>query len=102
MCIRDSAYTDARISDLAFDLRDVAQKSYAGTAAAMALQSPALFDPGSVAMRGGAGFYRGEWALGLSVRATDDEGQWSISGGISGGPNAGVAASVGFDFILDD
>ena len=97
-----NAYTDARISDLAFDLRDVAQKSYAGTAAAMALQSPALFDPGSVAMRGGAGFYRGEWALGLSVRATDDEGQWSISGGISGGPNAGVAASVGFDFILDD
>ena len=97
-----NAYTDGRIQDLSYDLQNVAQNAYAGTAAAMALQSPAMFDPGSMAMRGGAGFYRGEWALGLSFRATDDEGKWSLSGGVSGGPNAGVAASVGLDFILSD
>jgi trimeric autotransporter adhesin len=96
------AYTDGRFQEIAFDLRDVAQKAYAGTATAIALQSPALFDPGSFAMRGGAGFYRGEWALGLSFRATDDEGDWSLTGGVSGGPNSGVAASVGVDFLLFD
>jgi trimeric autotransporter adhesin len=96
------SYTDGRISELAFDLRDVAKKAYAGTASALALQSPALFDPGTVSMRGGVGYYRGEWALGLGLRATADNGRWSLSGGVSGGPNAGVAASAGVDILIGD
>jgi trimeric autotransporter adhesin len=97
-----NAYTDGRIADIAFDLRNVAEKAYGGTAAALALQTPILFDPGTVSMRGGVGYYRGEWALGLGVRATADNGRWSLFGGISGGPNAGVAASAGIDFLIGD
>jgi trimeric autotransporter adhesin len=95
-----NTYTDGRITALSFDLGKVAKRSYAGTASALALQSPALFEPGQTAMRGGVGYYRGEWALGLSVRATADNGRWSLTGGISGGPNSGVAASAGIDFVL--
>ncbi|MGL5838938.1 MAG: beta strand repeat-containing protein, partial [Sphingorhabdus sp.] len=97
-----NAYTDAKINDLNFDLRNVAKRSYAGTASAIALQAPALFDPGTVSMRGGVGYYRGEWALGLGLRATADNGRWSVSGGVSGGPNAGVAASAGIDILIGD
>ena len=97
-----NAYTDGRIQSLSFDLGKVAKRAYAGTASAIALQPPALFEPGQMVMRGGVGAYRGEWAMGLSWRATADNGRWSFTGGISGGPNAGVAASAGIDFILGD
>ncbi len=87
-------------SQLSFDLKDVSRKAYAGTAAAIALQAPALFEPGAVSMRGGLGYYRGEFAMGLSVRATSDNGRWSLTGGVSGGKHGGVAASAGVDFVL--
>ena len=87
---------------LSFDLGTIAKRAYAGTAAAIALQAPALFAPGQVAMRVGTGVYRGEVAVGASLRATADNGRWSVSGGISGGRNAGVAASAGVDFILSN
>jgi trimeric autotransporter adhesin len=93
-------YTDAAVSAVRFDLGKVAKRSYAGTASALALQSPALFEPGQLSMRGGVGTYRGEWALGLGFRATADNGRWSLSGGVSGGPNSGVAASAGIDFVI--
>ncbi len=96
------AVVDQRIAGVAFDLSKVAKRAYAGTAAAMALQSPAFVEPGTYAMRGGMGYYRGQWALGLSVRATSDNGRWSVSGGISGGRNSGVAASAGVDFRFGD
>ena len=94
------AYTDTAINGLAFDLSKVAKQAYAGTASALALQSPALFEPGQTSIRGGVGYYRGEWALGLGLRATGDNGRWSLSGGISAGPTSGVAASAGIDFVL--
>jgi autotransporter adhesin len=97
-----NAYTDGQVAGLRFDLGKVAKHAYAGTASALALQAPALIEPGQVAMRGGVGYYRGEWALGLSLRATADNGKWSLSGGISGGPNSGVAASAGVDISLGD
>jgi trimeric autotransporter adhesin len=93
-------YTDKAFGQLAFDLKEVSKKAYAGTAAAIALQAPGLFEPGTLAMRGGMGYYRGEFALGLSVRATADNGRWSLSGGVAGGKNGGVAASAGIDFVL--
>ena len=93
-------YTDGQIAAVSFDLRKVAKRAYGGTAAAIALQAPQLFEPGAVALRFGAGVYRGEYALGASVRATADNGRWSLSGGVSGGPNSGVAASAGIDFRL--
>ncbi|MFM2409438.1 MAG: hypothetical protein RL481_266, partial [Pseudomonadota bacterium] len=95
-------YTDGRINGIAFDLRKVAKRAYGGTAAAMALQMPAFTEPGQTAMRGGVGVYRGEFALGMSLRATADNGRWSLSGGISGGRNTGVAASAGIDILLGD
>ena len=90
------------MAGIAFDINKVAKRAYAGTAAALALQSPALFNPGSVSMRGGVGHYRGEWAFGLGVRATADNGRWSLSGGISAGRNSGIAASAGVDFVFGD
>ena len=45
-----NSYTDARIAGVAFDLKNVAKKAYAGSAAAIALQAPALFEPGQTAM----------------------------------------------------
>ena len=93
-------YTDARVMALSFDLGTVSKRAYAGTAAAIALQAPAMFAPGQVAMRVGTGIYRGEVAVGASLRATADNGRWSVTGGISGGQNAGVAASAGVDFVL--
>ncbi len=95
-----NAYTDRAFGELAFNLNNVARKAYAGSAAAIALQAPQLFEPGTVSMRLGTGVYRGEVAMGLSFRATSDNGRWSLSGGISGGRNAGVAASAGIDFVL--
>jgi trimeric autotransporter adhesin len=95
-----NAYTDARFATLDFNLQNVAKKAYAGSAAAIALQAPQLFEPGTVAVRFGVGYYRGQAAFGTSIRATSDNGRWSLSGGVSGGANAGVAASAGVDFIL--
>jgi trimeric autotransporter adhesin len=97
-----NAYTDTKINAISFDLGKVAQRAYAGTASAIALQAPAMFEPGQVSMRGGVGLYRGQWAMGLSVRATADNGRWSLSGGVSGGPRGGVAASAGIDFVLGE
>jgi autotransporter adhesin len=95
-----NSYTDARVMALSFDLDTVAKRAYAGTAAAIALQAPALFAPGQVSMRVGTGLYRGQVAVGASMRATADNGRWSVTGGVSGGRNAGVAASAGVDFII--
>ncbi|MGI4880623.1 MAG: hypothetical protein ACRYG4_24425 [Janthinobacterium lividum] len=95
-----NSYTDARISGLAFDLNRVAKRAYAGTASAMALQAPIFAAPGQIAMRLGSGLYRGEYAMGASLRATADNGRWSVSTGVSGGANSGVAATAGIDFVL--
>jgi trimeric autotransporter adhesin len=97
-----NAYTDTKINQISFDLGKVSQRAYAGTASAIALQAPTMFEPGQVSMRGGVGYYRGAWAMGLSVRATADNGRWSLSGGVSGAPHGGVAASAGIDFVLGD
>ncbi|WP_419816891.1 YadA family autotransporter adhesin [Glacieibacterium sp.] len=95
-----NSYTDSRINALGFDISRVAKRAYAGTAAAMALQAPIFAGPGQVAMRVGSGLYRGEYAVGASLRATADNGRWSVSTGVSGGPNSGVAATAGVDFVL--
>lgn len=95
-----STYTDGRINQVSFNLNQVARRAYAGTAAAIALQPPQIFAPGKISMRVGTGLYRGEVAVGASLRATADNGRWSVSGGISGGADAGVAGSAGVDFVL--
>jgi trimeric autotransporter adhesin len=92
--------TNLAINDLRFDLREVAKQAFAGTATAIALQPPAFIEAGQIAMRLGYGVYRGQSALGLSMRATADNGRWSFSGGVSGSKTAGVAGSVGLDFVL--
>lgn len=38
----------------------------------------------------------------LGVRATADNGRWSLSGGISAGRNSAIAASAGVDFVFGD
>ncbi|QMW21895.1 hypothetical protein [Sandaracinobacteroides saxicola] len=93
-------YTDARIAGLRFDLRDLSRNAYAGTASAIALQPPIFAEPGQISMRLGTGFYRGQTALGVSVRATADNGRWSLSGGVAGSRYGGVAASAGIDLVL--
>ena len=97
-----NVYTDTKIGALSFDLNSIAKRAYAGTAAAMALQAPGLFEPGKLVMRMGTGAYRGQIAFGASFRATAESGRWSVSGGVSGGKNSGVAASAGVDFIIGD
>ncbi|MDM0007210.1 ESPR-type extended signal peptide-containing protein [Variovorax sp. J22G73] len=88
-------YTDARANQLGNALRDVAKKSYAGTAAAMALES-APYVAGKVTYAAGLGHYQGQTAVGASLRKTAENGRWSVTGGVTAtsAGTAGVRAGI--------
>jgi autotransporter adhesin len=91
-------YTDARANQLGNALRDVAKKSYAGTAAAMALES-APYVAGKVTYSAGLGHYEGQTAVGASLRKTAENGRWSVTGGVSATSAGTVGVRAGISGV---
>ena len=78
---------------------DLDDKLSGGVASAIALQAPMLNVPGKTTMRFGIGYFRGEAALGVSLRKTADNGRWSLTAGVSGS-RGGVAAGAGVEWLI--
>jgi hypothetical protein len=95
------ASTNAQLNDLRGQIQSVSKAAYAGTAAALALQMPALNPnkPDALTMRVGVGSYKGQSAVGISFRRGNKTGDWSVSGGVSGtSQGTGVALGVEHSF----
>ena len=95
------AYTDMRIADLSFDLADLRDDAFSGTAAAMAMASiPQAIDPSKSMIGGGVGHYRGETAFGFGYSGISGDGKmiFKVSGTIDTRGKGGVAAGAGFAF----
>ncbi|MET0542407.1 MAG: YadA-like family protein, partial [Variovorax sp.] len=93
-------YTNARAQQLDNRIDGVEKNAYAGVAAAMAVQMPASYVPGKTVMRIGYGVFKGESAVGVSMRRTSDNNGWSLTGGV-GVSRAGVAATVGAEWVFN-
>lgn len=93
-------YTDARVNQFQQGMQNVADKAYAGVAAAMAMESPP-YVPGKVSYAAGLGHYQGQSAVGVSLRRTAVNGRWSFTGGVSATGVGGVAARVGISGIFE-
>ncbi|MBX7536491.1 YadA-like family protein [Qipengyuania sp. GH1] len=95
------AYTDMRVADLTFDLADLRDDAFAGTAAAMAMSAiPQSVDPSKSTIGGGVGHYRGETAFGFGYSGLTGDGKMSfnVRGTIDTHGKGGVAAGAGFHF----
>lgn len=95
------AYTDMRVAEIGFDLADLRDDAFAGTAAAMAMGSiPQTIEAGRSMISGGVGHFRGETAFGVGYSAAfgDGQGVIKLSGTIDTRGNGGVAAGAGFAF----
>ncbi|TDR32227.1 trimeric autotransporter adhesin [Hydromonas duriensis] len=77
-------------------------KLSAGVASAIALQAPALVVPGKTTVRAGVGYFRGQSALGVSMRQTAETGRWSLTGGVSASQKGGVAAGAAIEWVVGD
>lgn len=86
-------YTDVRMHQMQQGLEKVAQKAYAGVAAAMALEG-APYVPGKLSYAAGMGHYEGQSAVGVALRHTAASGRWSVTGGVSASANGGVAVRM--------
>jgi len=86
-------YTNERIDD-------VEKQANAGIAAALSLES-APFVPGKITYAVGAGYHRGENAIGGSLRRTSDNGRWSLTGGIATDSEGGASARVGISGVIN-
>uniref|UniRef100_UPI0033653B9F YadA family autotransporter adhesin n=1 Tax=Variovorax fucosicus TaxID=3053517 RepID=UPI0033653B9F len=95
-----TAYTDSRVNGLQTSINDVAKKSYAGVASAMAMES-APYIPGKLTYAAGLGYYQSQSAVGVSLRRTSDNGRWSVTGGASVSPAGGVAVRAGISGVWD-
>lgn len=95
------AYTDMRVADLTFDLADLRDDAFAGTAAAMAMSAiPQSVDPNKSTIGGGVGHYRGETAFGFGYSGLSGDGKLSfnVRGTVDTHGKGGVAAGAGFHF----
>ncbi|WP_256219233.1 YadA-like family protein [Variovorax sp. 770b2] len=93
-------YTDARVNQLGSAMKDIEKKSYAGTAAAMALES-APYVAGKVSYAAGMGHYQGQTAVGASLRKTAESGRWSVSGGVTATSAGTVGVRAGISGVWD-
>lgn len=94
-------YTDSRIAELSFDMRDVRRDSEGGTAAAMALGGiPQSYAPGMGMVGIGVGIWQGESALavGASKAAADGSVVLKVGATYTSRSQAGASAGVGFAF----
>jgi autotransporter adhesin len=98
------AGTDAvnvnQLNQVRGDLETVKRNAYAGVAAAMATQMPGSYVPGKTVMRVGSAVFKGEPAMGISLRRTSENNAWSITGGV-GLSRAGAAATVGAEWVFN-
>ena len=95
------SYTDARIQQIGFDLADLRDDAFAGTAAAMAMNAiPQTMDAGSPMFGGAVGHYRGKTAFGFGFSSAFADGQavLKVSGTVDTQGKGGVAAGAGFAF----
>jgi autotransporter adhesin len=95
-----AAYTDARVNQMGQSIDEIGKKSYAGVAAAMAMES-APYVPGKVTYAAGMGYYERQSAVGVSLRKTADNGRWSVTGGASATTRGTVGFRVGVGGVWD-
>ncbi len=95
-----NAYTDLRIAEIGFDLKELRQDAFSGTAAAMAMTAiPQTMTVGESMIGGAVGHYRGETAFGFGFSTTaGDRVVVKASGTIDTNGKGGVAAGAGFAF----
>lgn len=88
------------LQDLNQRIDGVARDAYAGVAAAMAVQTPGAFLPGKTVVRVGTAMFKGESALGVSMRRTSENSGWSLTGGV-GVSRAGLAVALGAEWVFN-
>ena len=96
-----NAYTDGRFNELAFDMRELREASFAGTAGAMAAVGlPQVMDGNGRMIAGAVGHYRGEtaFALGISAATNDGRGVFKFNGTVDTHGYAGISTGAGFSF----
>jgi len=77
-------YTDARIAEVGFDLKDMRRDSFAGIAGALAVAGiPQPVEVGSSMVGGAVGHYRGETAFAIGASTSLDDGKSIIKVGAS-------------------
>ncbi len=86
-------YTNDRIDE-------VEKQGNAGIAAALSLES-APYIPGKFTYSIGAGYHRGENAIGGSLRRTADSGRWSLTGGVATDSEGGASARIGISGVIN-
>lgn len=94
-------YTDLRVAEIGFDLAELREDAFSGTAAAMAMSSiPQAIEADRSMVGGGIGHYRGETAFGFgySRAFNDGRGVVKVSGTLDTHGKGGVAAGAGFSF----
>ena len=94
-------YTDMRVAQIGFDLAELRDDAFSGTASAMAMASiPQALEPGRMMVGGGVGYYRGEasFGFGLSSAFADGKAALKVSGTMGANGKGGVAAGAGFSF----
>jgi autotransporter adhesin len=96
-----AAYTDPRVSELSFDLRNVSRTASAGVAGALAVAGmPQPYEAGRTMLAVGAGSYNGERAISFGLSGTTDDGRAVIKAGVGYDSQGKVSASAGFGFQL--
>ena len=96
-----NAYTDARISSLDFDIKDVRKEGRAGAAAALAAAGmPQAMEPGKSMIAAGVGTYRGRSAMAIGFSHALDNGRSAFKLGLTydSSEKVGANAGVGFQF----
>ena len=95
------AYTDMQVDDLRFDLSDLREDAFSGTAAAMAIGSiPQAIEASQSMVGGGVGHYRGETAFSFGYSRVSGNGNtvFQVSGTVDMRGKGGVAAGAGISF----
>ena len=92
-----NAYTDSRLQELDFNLRQVRKDASAGTAAALAAAGlPQPMEPGKSMIAGGVGVYRGKAAFSIGASHVLDNGRSVFKVGVTYDASEHFGASGGF------
>jgi trimeric autotransporter adhesin len=96
---QSNAYTDARITELQFDIADVGKDARAGTAAALAAAAmPQPMEPGKSMVAAGASTYRGRTAIAFGLSHAPDNGKSVFKLGVTYDSSSHVGANAGAGF----
>lgn len=105
--VQANSYTDGQVAavrndvwNLSGDVQRLERDMYSGIATAISIK-PAPYVAGRTTYYAGFGGYKGEVAMGISLRRTAVNGRWSLEGGASSDRN-GIGAYVGVSGVLGD